>query len=300
VTRYSAVTLDLSRFPPPLAIAGVDEEAILAARIGRLKGLLNELGVPYDVDRIEHDPVAALQQSDTVREAGVLSAVNDAVRAVMVAFATGADLDHLGLFYGIARRIIGQGGDGSAILEGDDEFRRQVLLAPEAFSTAGTHGGYVFWALRADGRVLNADVWSPAPREVTIAVQSRLDDGLASADLVEAVRAQLTRKDIKPLTDEVNVRSVTNHTYSVSLDAFVLPGPDALAVKSAIEAAIMREAAARRTPARDMPRSALIAAAQLAVVDRVALVSPMNDIARDYGEVPVLTGLDVRVQTYAG
>ena len=266
-----------------------------------MQQLFDAAGVPFDVGNLEVSPAVILEETDAYRELLVIAAINDAVRAVMVAFAVDADLDHLAAFYGVSRRVITSATSNTpAVLESNEEFRRRVLLAPEAFSTAGAHGAYVFHALSADPRVLNVDVWSPAPGEVTVAVQSREGDGLAPTDLVAAVRGQLTRPDIKPLTDVVSVRSVTNHSYAVSLDAYILPGPDPLTVTSAIEAAITKEATARRTPARDMPRSALIAAAQLPVVDKVSLVTPGGDIARDYGEVPVLAGLDVRVQTYGG
>ncbi|PWE52158.1 baseplate assembly protein, partial [Metarhizobium album] len=188
--RYSAVTLDLSRFPPPLALRDMDWGRIYSERLERLKAVLDAKGFDYSVEMLVTDTAGWVQHGDAEREMLVIGAVNDAVRAVMPAFAMDADLDHLALLYGITRRVIGHKDDGTPILEGNDEFRRQVLLAPEAFSTAGTPGGYMFWALRADPRVLNVDVWSPAPGEVTVAVQSREGDGLAPTDLVAAVRGQ--------------------------------------------------------------------------------------------------------------
>ena len=49
-----------------------------------------------------------------------------------------------------------------------------------------------------------------------------------------------------------------------------------------------------------MPRSAIIGAAQLDAVDKIILQAPAYDIARGYGEVAFLAGLDVRVHVYAG
>lgn len=296
MTKFSASTLDLSRFPAPLAIRDFDYEAIVRERLIRLVDLFNGIGIDFDVEMLESDPSVIHTQGDAFREMLALARVNDAVRSVMIAFAGGADLEHLAAFYAVARRIITPATGGSpAILESDTELRRRVLLAPEAFATAGPAGAYAFHALSADPRVLNVDVWSPAAGEVTVAVQSREGNGLASSDLVEAVRARLARSDIKPLTDVLAVRSVTNHPFDVSLDAYVLPGPDPVAVKTAIEAAVSTMVASRRTPSRDMPRSAVTGAAQIAVVDKVTLISPAVDIAMGYGEVPVLAGLDVRV-----
>lgn len=297
--RFSADTLDLSRFPAPLAIRGIDFDAIMDARKLRLIEIFARFGIEYDLEALESDPAIIHAEADAYRELLAYARVNDAVRSVMVAFATGTDLDHLAAFYGIGRRVIvAATGSTPAVMESDGELRRRVLLAPEAFAAAGPAGAYAFHALSADPRVLNVDVWSPNAGEVMVAIQSREGNGLAPDDLVEAVRAHLARPDIKPLTDVLAVRSVTNHPFAVSLDAYVLPGPDPVAVKTEIEAAITAMAATRRTPSRDMPRSAVTGAAQIAVVDKVTLVTPSVDIAMGYGEVPVLSGMDVRVHTH--
>lgn len=311
MSRFAAITLDLSRFPAPLAIRGMDFEAITAERLVRLTALLQLAGIDFDVDTLESDPAIILQQADASRELRAYAAINDAVRAGLIAFATDSDLDHLGLTAALGlpagqrdsmlRRIIVPATvNAPAVMESDAEYRRRLLLAPEAYATAGTAGSYIFHALWADARVLNADVWTPAPGEVTVAIQSREADGTAPDDLVETVRSHLTRKDIKPLTDVVTVRSVENVGFAVSLDAYILPGPDPLAVEAAIRQSVLKMTASRRTPARDMPRSAIVGAAQLDIVDKVTLVAPSGDIARSYGEVPVMTSLDVRVHNHDG
>ena len=306
--RFAAETLDLSRFPAPLALRGVDFEALLAASINKFKAIWAALRADnpdlpdYDGELLESDPAMILLEAGAYRAALKAAEINDALKAVMVAFAVGSDLDHMAAFYGVQRLIVGYEATGNKapIYENDAQFRRRVLLAPEAFSSAGAPGGYIFHALTASGQVLNVDVWSPGGRDAVIAVQARSDDGVPSAELVETVRAYLLQKHVKPLTDVVTVQPITLHTFDVDLIAYVLPGPDPVAVKDAIVAAIQKVAAARRTPARDMPRSALIAAAQLDVVDKVTLTSPAADIARGYGEVAALGSLNVTVETYNG
>lgn len=301
MTRFSAETLDLSRFPAPLAIRGTDYEVIMAERKTRLVELYIAYGIDYDVDGLETDPAIAIEQNDAYRELQTYAAVNDAVRAVMVAFATGADLDHLAVANGVSRLVVTPATDTApAVLESDDVFRRRVLLAPEAFGAAGPRGAYIFHALTADPRVANVDVWSPSPGRVNVAVQSYEDDGIASDELLAKVRAHLYRDDIKPLTDVVSVMSVTNHPFSIDLEAFILPGPDAVAVKTAINDAVLKMAASRRIPSRDMPRSAIFAAAQLLVVDRVSLALPIADIAMGDGQVAILDALEITVTVHAG
>lgn len=311
MSRFAAITLDLSRFPPPLAVRGMDFERILGERLARLQALFDEADIPFSVAMLQTDPAVVQQRVDAFRETAVFGWMNDAIQSVMIAFAAKTDLDNLALTAStllpaawresMLRRIIQPATETTpAVMENDDEFRRRILLTPEAYSTAGTTGSYIFHALWADPRVLNVDVWTPAPGEVIVAVQSREGDGTAPDDLIEAVRAHLARSDIKPLTDVVSVRSIVNIGYSISLDAYILPGPDHATVEEAIEASVLKVAAARHTPARDMPRSAIIGAAQLDVVDKIILSSPAADIARGYGEVAHLTDLAVRVHVYGG
>lgn len=301
MTRISATTLDLSRYPAPLAIRGIDFETILAERKARLGALFTAAGIAFDVQQLETDPAIILQETDAYRELMVVAHINDAVRAVMVAFAVGSDLEHMGARFGVTRRVITAATDDApAVLESDAELRRRVLLAPEAFAAAGPAAAYIFHALNADARVLNVDIEVPSPGVVSIAIQARAGDGVADAGLIETVQRYLTRPDIKPLTDTVHVNSITNVPYTVTLEAFVLPGPDPDAIHDLIVGKVQAMAAARRTPSRDMPRSAVIAAAQIDPVDKVILTSPSADVARGFGEVAVLSGLNVTVTQYDG
>lgn len=311
MSRFTAITLDLSRFPAPLAIRDMSFDKIFAERLARLQALFDEADIPFSVTMLQTDPAVVQQRVDAFRETAVFAWINDAVKSVMVAFATSTDLDNLALTAAtnlplnwrdsLLRRIIRPATENTpAELESDAEFRRRILLAPEAYSTGGTLGSWMFHALWADPRVLNVDVWTPAPGEVILAIQSREGDGTAAEDLIEVVRAHVTRSDIKPLTDMVSVRSVVNIPYSVSIDAYILPGPDPIAVKQAIEAAVQKVAADRRTPSRDMPRSALIGAAQLDIVDKIILTNPPADIARGYGEVAAIGTTDVTVHSHDG
>lgn len=288
--RFTAISLDLSRLDPPAAIRSLDYETILAERLARLKELFTAAGIDYDATSLESDPVAKLQETDAYRELIAKAAINDAVRSVMLAFATGADLDHLGAHYGTARL---QG-------EADADFRRRVLMAPEAFSAAGTVGAYTYHALSASADVRHVDVWSPAPGFVTVAVQSRIGNGRASDALVETVRAYLSREDIKPLTDVLSVRSAELIDFSIDLTAYVIHGPAPDAVKSQIVDSINAMVSSRKTPARDIPISAIVAAAQVGPVDKVVINSPTVDIATGHGEVGNLIALNVKVVEYDG
>lgn len=306
---YSAVTLDVSRFPKPMALSVLDYEAIMAERLPRLVALFNEFGVAFDVEMLETDPAVIVQQADAYRELLLVARINDAVRAVMILFAQGTDLDNLGVFYRTFRRtLVPASGATPAVMEGDDEFRRRILLAPEAFTTGGAAGAYVYHALTSDPDVLNVDVWTPfeGSGQVIIAVQSRYGDGTASDDLVERVHAHIHRlgpngwQNIKPLTTVVSTRSIVNFPYQIVAQGFVLPGPDPVETRTLALASLTEMAARRRTPARDVPLSAIHAAGMVGAMDRLTVVSPTAHIARGHGEVALCTGIELTVSTHDG
>ena len=310
MSRFSAITLDLSRFPPPLALGELSLEDVLAARIARAEEVFAERGLPWNVKRSSHDTVVALQRVDNWRELLVRGDVNDAVKAGLIAFATGTDLDHQGLTAALnlprgmrdlmlRREMVPASGSTPAVMESDAEYRRRLLLSPEA-AAAGTEGGYLFHALSADTRVVNADVWTPERGEAVVALQARAGLAAAPIDVIAAVHAHLHRKDVKPLTDAITVRSVTTHGYRIAVVVYVQPGPDPLAVKALVEDSLSAMALARRLPGRDVPMSAIIAAATAGPVDRVVLADPLADVVMQRGQLAVCEGISVEVRSHDG
>jgi phage-related baseplate assembly protein len=96
---------------------------------------------------------------------------DDGARALMLAYSTGTNLDHLGAFFGVERPVI-QEADTSVSLaipevkQDDQEYRRLIQLSLEGHTTAGPRGSYIFWALkaRADRRMANYPRPTPPDR----------------------------------------------------------------------------------------------------------------------------------------
>jgi len=80
--------VDLSRLPAPQVIATLSFEAIYADLLAGLQAM-----VPDFDATIESDPAVKLLQLVAYREMLIRAKINDAARAVMPAFAVGADLD---------------------------------------------------------------------------------------------------------------------------------------------------------------------------------------------------------------
>jgi len=288
---YSAI--DLSLLSPPDVVEALDFEAILAAMKADLAARAPDLAA---VLVLESEPVVKLLEVCAYREVLIRARVNDAARACYLATATGADLDNLAAFYGVARLVITPADPGAvpplaAVMESDADLRRRAQLAPEGFSTAGPVGAYVFHALSADADVLDASAVSETPGAVTVSILSRTGTGAAPAPLVATVLAALTAEDVRPLSDTVGVQSAAIVSYAITAQIFCLPGPDRAVVIAAAQAAAQAHADAQHRLGRDITLSGIYAALHRPGVQRVNLISPAADIVIGVTQASHCTGI---------
>lgn len=257
-------SIDLSTLPAPAVIESLDYESIRTAILADYR-----TRYPDFTAELESEPVVKLVEVMAYRELLLRARVNDAARACMVASAIGSDLDNLAAFFGVTR-LTG---------EADSRLRLRVVAAPEAYSTAGPVGAYQFHALSVSTQVKDVSVVTSRPGYVTISIQSTANGGgLAGADLIGAVRLALNSDTVRPLTDVVDVRSVSLVTYSIEADLWLYPGPDATAVLNAATAAVAAYAAEQNVIGRDVTMSGLYAALHRAGVQRVELKAPLADL----------------------
>lgn len=275
-TIATSTAVDLSRLPPPDVVQALDYETILAELQVDLAARLPD----FDAF-LESDPAIKLLEIVAYRELLLRQRVNDAGRAVLVAYAAGGDLDNIAAVFGVARRELVPADPETgapAVMEEDEDLRRRVLLAPDAYSVAGPRFAYVYHALSAHGDVLDASATSPDPGEVVVSVLSRLGDGTASPELIAAVEAVVGADDVRPLTDEVTVQSADIVTFEVEAELTLYAGPDPNLIRDTSEAAVTELLTAQRRIGRDVTRSALIAALHGAGVQNVNLVAPAADV----------------------
>lgn len=295
MTRFAATTLDLSSLPPPEVVKDLSYDAILAARIKSLKLRLEEAGVDWDVGDLLTDPLAMAEREDAFRELLSLAQINDAAEGVMLAFATGGTLDQLAAFYGVRRRVVRAATDDApAALEGDKELRRRAQVAPEALTTAGSAGSYVHHALEASAEVVDVAVVIPSLGRVDVILLARDADAGPSAEARLAVRERLLSPEIRPLTAEINVRGATAVPFAIDATMFVRIGPDPSIVRSESQKAVRRLLAERRAIGAAIPRSAIIAAAHVAGVERVELSEPVMDVRPGPDQVASCADLVIR------
>ncbi|MFP3030128.1 MAG: baseplate J/gp47 family protein [Wolbachia sp.] len=146
---------------------------------------------------VESDPAIKIMEVAAWQELLLRERINEAVKSNLLKFAMGEDLDNLAEFYGVER----QKGDD------DERFRKRVKARIVGWSTGGSKEHYRYYALSADSRVKDALVESPIPGKVQISILSTQlsTTGIVSEELLEIVKKQVTRDDIRVLTDTVKV-----------------------------------------------------------------------------------------------
>ena len=284
--------VDLSRLPFPDAVETLDYEVILAAMLADLQArdpVFNAL--------VESDPAYKILEVAAYRELLQRQRVNEAIKAVTLAYATGADLDNIAANYNVERLLITPADPNTipptpAVYEDDASLRRRVQLSFEGFSTAGPRGAYIFHALGADGRVLDAGVYGPpeTPGVVEVAVLSREGDGEAPGDLLDAVEATLSAEDVRPLTDQVLVKSATIIPYTVEATLTFYDGPDQDVVMAAAQAALDEYTERQHRMGRDVTLSGIYAALHQEGVHNVDLTEPSDSIVVAWDEASYCTG----------
>ncbi len=185
------VTIDLSQLPAPDVVETLDYEILLAERKATLISLYPEeqqAAIARTLS-LESEPIVKLLQENAYREVILRQRINEAAKAVMVAYALDDDLDQLGANNGVERLTITAADETAipptaAVMESNDDFRARIAAAFEGLSVAGPTGAYEYHARRADGRVADASAISPSPAVVTVTVLAREGNGTAADDLV--------------------------------------------------------------------------------------------------------------------
>ncbi|MEY8770312.1 baseplate J/gp47 family protein [Erwinia sp. ACCC 02193] len=295
-------TIDLSQLPAPDVVEALDYETLLNERKATLVSL-------YPADQqdaiartlsLESEPVVKLLQENAYREVILRQRVNEAAKAVMVAYALADDLDQLGANNGVARLTLTAADDTTtpptaAVMESDDDYRVRIAAAFEGLSVAGPSGAYEYHAKSADGRVADASAISPSPACVTVTVLSREGNGEAADDLLAVVDKALNDEDVRPVADRVTVQSAAIVDYAVEAVLYLYPGPEAEPIRAAAGAKLAAFVSAQARLGRDIRKSALYAALHVEGVQRVELAQPAADVVLDKTQAAYCTGWSITV-----
>ena len=286
--------LDLSELPAPDLLEPLDFEAVYQESLQTFRGFLGDNWSAA----LESDPVTKLLEVGAYEKVGNRARVNDAAKALLLAHATGTDLDHLAANVNLKRLVI-QPADPLAfppveeIRESHDALRERIQMAYEGLTTAGPRNSYILHARNASGLVADATAESPSPARVTVTVLSLEGQGEASPELLAEVAAALNDDDVRPLGDRVTVQSAQVLPYQIKA---VLYGKGAGPETDASLAEATRRLAAWINPRKrlglEVPRSAIDAQLHVAGVSRVELTG-WQDVTPTKAQAAFCTGFTV-------
>ncbi|AIY42993.1 Baseplate assembly protein J [Collimonas arenae] len=291
----STSTIDLSKLAPPTFVEALSFEFILAEMFADLTGR-----DPSLADISEADPAYKVLEVAAYRELLLRQRINEEGKALLLAFAVDADLDHLGITYYNELRLLVTAADPhatppiAAVYEDNDSYRRRLLLKDDGYSTAGSDNAYIFHALSASGQVKDASVFSPYPGTTIVYVLSRSGNGAPDAALLATVAAALNTDDVRPQSEEVLVYPAIIREWALDADILTYGGPDQSLVLEAAYKAVIAYIAQCQLLGYDITLDGLYAALRVAGVYKVILHSPLEHVVCDDSQATWCKAIDVR------
>jgi len=286
--------VDLSELPAPDVLEPLDFEDTYSEALGVFRG---HMGQNWTAS-LESDPVTKLLEVGSYIKLGNRARVNDAAKAQLLAYATGADLDHLAANVNLKRLVI-QAADPlavppvDAVMESHDALRERVQLAYEGLTTAGPRNSYILHARNASALVADATAESPAPACVDVTVLGLEGDGTAGQQILALVAAAVNDDDVRPVGDRVTVRGAEILRYRVDAVLYMKgSGPEN---DAALTEAIRRLEAwinPRRRLGVEVARSGVDAQLHVAGVGRVELKN-WQDLKPTKAQAAYCTGYTV-------
>ena len=294
--------IDLTQLPAPSVVEVLDFETILTKRKAHLVSLLPEAerAAVTALLELESEPATKLLEENAYQETILRNRVNEAGKAVMLAFALDGDLDQLGANVNVARLVITPANPNAlppvaAVMEDNDAYRLRIQEAPDGLSVAGPKASYEFHARSSDGRVKDASATSPAPASVTVTVLANDATGIASAELLATVARSLNAEDVRPLGDRLTVQAAQVIDYQIEATLFIGVGPEVPILLDAARANAVRVSQPRRPLGHSIYRSACSAAVHVEGVRKVVLTSPAADIELNTTQAARCTAIKLNV-----
>lgn len=269
--------INLALLPPLTVVKQLTHEEIVQAVV-RAAGLENASPA---------DPAFRVALACAYRELLVRQDSNEQARGLLLAFAVGPQLDHLGVTYY-------RHPDGAPVMrltdEKDDAYRQRLQNSAEGLSVAGPDGAYEFGARSAHPDVKDAKVFSPAPVVVELSILSRLGDGTPSPELLQSVFQYMQPR--RPLTDDLRVLPAEVVPYSITGALIVKTGPDPELVRQASHAAALVYVARQHRIQGRVVESAIHAAMTVEGVEEVHLTG-WHDVICAANQAPFCTSMAV-------
>lgn len=297
------MSVDFSQLIQPDIIEEIDFEALYTERKEALIQLWSSEEQPSIRQTLtrESEPLVKLLQENCYREMILRNRINQAARALLLAYATKNDLDQLGANFNVKRLVVSPADNSTtppteAVMESDDAFRERIQLAFDTLSVAGPEAAYKKFARDADGRVGDVSVVSPQPAYVTLTIlQADSLTGAASPELIQIVTNAVTAEDVRPIGDRVTVQSASIVNYAINAKLYIGKDPEAATLLQQAIANVTAYATKQKRLGRSIRMSAIYAALHIDGVNRVELISPATDVVLTPAQASYCTNISVTI-----
>lgn len=161
--------------------------------------------------------------------------------------------------------------------ENDDRYRERIILAPEAFSNAGSRGAYRYHALAVHQSIIDVAVHGPDEGQLDghVALFPLTVTGLPSESILDQVKARLSGEKVRPLCDTVHALAPTEVAYTIKARlTFYATAEQTESLAAATQAAEAYAIERRSKLGLDLVREQLTAALQVTGVYRADLELP--------------------------
>lgn len=219
--------------------------------------------------------------------AGIIEAGGTSIDLAATCTAAGADyngipagsLNTLGdPLPGVASAVNTEATAGGSDREDDDAYAERIRLAPTAFSVAGPHDSYVYYAKKYSPSISDVCVYGLESEPGNVYVRPLLAGGVLPDDaFLEGLKAYLSSDTIRPLTDNVIVKAPEAVSFKISLTWYL--GTESLKSIAAVTSAVAEAAEQYRQwqitrIGRDINPDRLVKLLIDAGAKRVAIASP--------------------------
>lgn len=317
--------IELDQLPPFQVLETIDTEAIITARMSQLVIIWQHYDPPnmatYDVGNLEFDPIRINQECSTYFEFMVRDRVNQACRAVTLAFAVGGNLDAIASRYpGGLPRMTTVNTPRLTANETDDAYRTRIWLSPNTLSPNGTYESYVFYgftAAQAAGSPLrDCQVTSnPGQPDIYMTIMAdgspitALQDSfgnytgqfstypspIPSNALITSVFNYITAvgEGRKASTDVLHVNAPAVQTITYSIRVILYPGWDQNATMQSLYPALATLLESQRYLGFSHMLSAIDAALKVSGVFNVLIDSPTSDTVINTNTTIVVSSINL-------
>lgn len=290
-------SVDLSLLTLPDVIETLDFEAILADCKSYLISIYPDI---EPMLALESEPALKILQTMAYRELLLRARYNDEARAVLLAFSTGSDLDHIGItYFNGEQRLVITAADLTVNLpiaeelESDSNYRQRLILKPESYSVAGPTGAYQFHALSASGQVKSVGVYSPEAGTTAVYILSNIGTGVPTQALLDIVSATLNQETIRPQSEDVLVYPASIVNYAIDIDLTLYQGANEELILAQANTALIKYASDFHILNAEITASAQVSRVHLSGVKKTVVNTP--EIICTTGQAPYCTGINIRV-----